>query len=308
MTGIDYFRMPCSISDDMAELEAEYGVKAFAVIVRLWQKIYSEKGYYCEWTDRSPLLFLAKYFGGNSGLELNLIKEIVKKAVEVGIFDARMYERHGILTSEEIQNHYLFATKRRTNRCLENDYLLVKVAQNQKNESKNDGIVNKNDEIVDRKGQRKVKESKGKDSKEDMSEQTPTRPKAEPSDTHPNQPANSHQLANPYKLVNPLPTKDGRSYEPDVSHMEEWRKLYPDVDIVWEFRKMKGWIGGSPERKKTMRGMNRFVNSWLARAQDDVIERKKKAMEMTRKNKFQNFAQRSYDDDDLERRLVAADG
>ncbi|MBQ1470032.1 MAG: DUF4373 domain-containing protein, partial [Schwartzia sp.] len=135
MTGIDYFRMPCSISDDMAELEAEYGVKAFAVIVRLWQKIYSEKGYYCEWTDRSPLLFLAKYFGGNSGLELNLIKEIVKKAVEVGIFDARMYEKHGILTSEEIQNHYLFATKRRTNRCLENDYLLVKVAQNQKNES-----------------------------------------------------------------------------------------------------------------------------------------------------------------------------
>lgn len=47
--GIPSFLLDCHTNDNMSEIEAEYRLKGFAVVVRLWQKIYSEKGYYCEW-------------------------------------------------------------------------------------------------------------------------------------------------------------------------------------------------------------------------------------------------------------------
>lgn len=90
--GIPSFLLDCRTNDNISEIEAEYGVKGFAVVVRLWQKIYAEKGYYCEWVERSPLLFLSNWFGGNSGVTVSLINEIVKRCLNNGIFDAKMHE------------------------------------------------------------------------------------------------------------------------------------------------------------------------------------------------------------------------
>jgi len=44
--------------------------------------------------------------------------------------------------------------------------------------------------------------------------------------------------------------------------------LYPDVDVLGELRKARAWIITNPTRRKTARGMPRFLNSWLARAVD----------------------------------------
>lgn len=48
----------------------------------------------------------------------------------------------------------------------------------------------------------------------------------------------------------------------------EWSTLYPAVDVMQELRKMKGWLDANPIKRKTKRGILRFVNSWLAREQD----------------------------------------
>lgn len=50
--------------------------------------------------------------------------------------------------------------------------------------------------------------------------------------------------------------------------IDEWTELYPSVNILQELRKMKGWLDSNPERRKTSRGIKRFVNSWLAKEQD----------------------------------------
>lgn len=47
-----------------------------------------------------------------------------------------------------------------------------------------------------------------------------------------------------------------------------WKELYPNVDIVQELRKMKGWLNSNPTRRKTKKGILKFVNSWLAKEQD----------------------------------------
>lgn len=157
--GMDSFLLDCRTNDNMAELEAMYGIKGFAIIVRLWQKIYSEKGYYCEWTERSPVLFLANWFGGGSGVDENIIREVVNAAIKIGIFSKEMYDKYRILTSERIQSQYFEVAKRRTEIEVENDYLLLSAVKNWKN-VKN---VSRNGENVDRISTSKVKESKGND-------------------------------------------------------------------------------------------------------------------------------------------------
>lgn len=54
-------------------------------------------------------------------------------------------------------------------------------------------------------------------------------------------------------------------YQEDINN---WAELYPAVDVLQELRKMKGWLDANPERRKTKRGIKRFINSWLSKEQD----------------------------------------
>lgn len=47
-----------------------------------------------------------------------------------------------------------------------------------------------------------------------------------------------------------------------------WIEIYPSVNILQELRKIKGWLDSNPTKRKTSRGIKRFINSWLSREQD----------------------------------------
>lgn len=164
--GIPSFLLDCRTNDNISEIEAEYGVKGFAVVVRLWQKIYAEKGYYCEWIERSPLLFLSNWFGGNSGVTISLINEIVKRCLNNGIFDVKMYEDYSILTSTRIQEQYFDAVKRRKEILVKKEYLLVSVDKIESIVYENINSVCRNSKNVCRNDTSKDKVSKDKVSKE----------------------------------------------------------------------------------------------------------------------------------------------
>lgn len=164
--GINAFLLDCRTNENISEIEAEYGVKGFAVVVRLWQKIYFEKGYYCEWSGRSPLLFLSDWFGGNSGVTCSLINEIVDRCLSNGIFHAKMYEKYSILTSARIQSQYFDVVKRRETILVVKEYLLVSVDKINGIAYKNDVSVCRNQKNVCRNDTREDKVSKDKVSKE----------------------------------------------------------------------------------------------------------------------------------------------
>lgn len=164
--GMPSFLLDCRTNDNISEIEAEYGVKGFAVVVRLWQKIYAEKGYYCEWIERSPLLFLSNWFGGNSGVTVSLINEIVNRCLKNGIFHAGMYKDYSILTSARIQEQYFGAVKRREEILVQKEYLLVSVDKIKGIAYKNDVSVCRNQKNVCRNDTREGKVSKAKVSKE----------------------------------------------------------------------------------------------------------------------------------------------
>lgn len=69
--------------------------------------------------------------------------------------------------------------------------------------------------------------------------------------------------------VEPLPLNDGTEWEPTQAQFDEWKRLYPSVDVTAEFRNMRGWCNANPTRRKTARGITTFVNGWLSRTQNN---------------------------------------
>ena len=129
--GLDYFELDCQMEEKVRLIQAEYGLKGFAVFVRLLQKIYGEHGYYCEWTQDSELLFMSEN-GLNSG-SLQLLRNIVSACIRRNIFSDRLLKEYGILTSCGIQKRYLKAAAKREVVNLKKEYLLISVPKNRKN-------------------------------------------------------------------------------------------------------------------------------------------------------------------------------
>ena len=65
-----------------------------------------------------------------------------------------------------------------------------------------------------------------------------------------------------------LPLNDGTDYPVSVEQCQEWKALYPAVDVIQQLRGMKGWLDANPAKRKTRRGINAFIVRWLAREQD----------------------------------------
>ena len=53
-----------------------------------------------------------------------------------------------------------------------------------------------------------------------------------------------------------------------AEQVQRWQALYPAVDVMQSLRSMAGWLEANPTRRKTKRGMLKFVNNWLQRDQD----------------------------------------
>ena len=65
-----------------------------------------------------------------------------------------------------------------------------------------------------------------------------------------------------------LPLNTGGTYPITQSMIDEWRTLYPAVDVEQECRNMIGWLNSNPSKRKTKAGLLRFANGWLSREQD----------------------------------------
>lgn len=155
--GIPYFPLECQLNEKFQLLEAEYGLKGFAVVVKLYQRIYGSHGYYCEWTTDVELFFSMQIGEGR-----NSVSEIVGRALERDIFSKPLYDKYQILTSSGIQKRYFEAVSRRKKVEVEEAYLLVPydvLPSNVDISSKNVDISSKNADIFE---QRKEKESKEK--------------------------------------------------------------------------------------------------------------------------------------------------
>ena len=129
--GLDYFELDCHMDEKVRLIQAEYGLKGFAVVVKLYQEIYGGNGYYCEWTQDRELLFASEN-GLNSGSQ-QLLRDIVSACIRRNIFSERLFREYGILSSAGVQKQYLKATVKREVVDLKKEYLLISVPKNRVN-------------------------------------------------------------------------------------------------------------------------------------------------------------------------------
>lgn len=66
-----------------------------------------------------------------------------------------------------------------------------------------------------------------------------------------------------------LTLNDKSEYGVTQTDIDLFTELYPAVNVMQELRNMKGWCNSNPSKRKTRRGINRFINSWLSREQDN---------------------------------------
>ena len=262
--GIDYFPLDVNFFADkkVKILKARYGADGVAIYLYLLCEIY-RAGYYIKFDDDA--LFITS---DDLGMSPDKVKQVLKFLLERSLFNDTLFQSDTILTSAGIQKRFQLAVKERAKKNpieIKGFWLLdeaetesfIKVNPSLNFSRKNDSNSRKN---PDKSQEESLKESKVKKSKEKES-------KGNISCTQPDKPSDALQVIS-------LTLNDKTEYPVYDKDFAEWVELYPAVDIMQELRKMKGWLDSNPTRRKTVKGIRRFINNWLSKARIVPMSRK----------------------------------
>lgn len=110
--GMLYFPFKVNLFEEIAIelIEAKFGLKGTAAVIKLLCKIHKENGYYLKWNSEQCTLFTNKV---GKDVDEEEMQGIVDILVEKGFFDPQIYKEQEVLTSTELQKVWLEATKRR---------------------------------------------------------------------------------------------------------------------------------------------------------------------------------------------------
>lgn len=133
--GMLYFPLKVNLFEEIAVelVEAKFGLKGTAAVMKLLCKIHKENGYYLKWNAEQCTLFTNK-----AGRDINEqeMQGVVDILVEKVFFDPKTYREQGVLTSTEIQKVWLEATKRRKRDLTTLPYLLVETEEDKPDKDK----------------------------------------------------------------------------------------------------------------------------------------------------------------------------
>jgi uncharacterized protein YdaU (DUF1376 family) len=58
-------------------------------------------------------------------------------------------------------------------------------------------------------------------------------------------------------------------YPVKQSQLDDWQEAYPAVDVMQTLNRIKSWCSSNPTKRKTMTGMSKFIDTWLAKNQNE---------------------------------------
>ena len=287
--GLDYFPLDVSIDDDVELLEAECGLSGFAILIKLWQKIYS-KGYYIEWGEDNALLFSRKI---NSGI--NEVDSVINASFRRNLLDKTMYKKHGILTSTGIQRRYFKACAdcKRKNIPAISQYLLLTTEETK---LITEFIELNQEESTQKKGE-KI------DSKEEDTKEIKLLSESDSDDS----------LTKQVKeVVSYLNEKANKKYRHSATGTKKWIEARLNEDFSLEDLKhvvdvkCAEWLG--TDNEKYLRPETLFGNKCDGYRNQPMPSKKKQQPQKT--NSFDNFEGRmgSYSPDEIESKYWAKHG
>jgi hypothetical protein len=122
--GIDFAGWSTDVFEDpkIDELMEGQGLAGFVVYFYLCQRAYALYGYYLPWTCRDANT-VARRIG--CGVGYQTVIDTVGLCLRIGLFESRMFEGHGILTSRGLQRGYAVVLGKRRVKTVIADYWLL---------------------------------------------------------------------------------------------------------------------------------------------------------------------------------------
>ena len=118
----------------------------------------------------------------------------------------------------------------------------------------------------------------------------------------------SEPEAPPLADVEALILNTGQEWRPTIAEFEDYKRLYPGVDVAQAFRNMAGWCKGNQTKRKTIKGIRRFVNNWLSGDQDNATRPARQQARPREKPRFNQMETHNYDFNELEKALTQPEG
>lgn len=274
--SLPYFELDCHMDEKIKLIRAEYGLKGFAIVVMMYQHIYGgDHGYYCEWDDERLLLFMSD--NGLIGESKNLIDEVVRACIRRDIFSDRLYKKYGILTSSGVQKQYLKATAKRQVVNLKKEYLLISVPENRSNVVIN-SISGEKKAIDGGINSQSKSKSKSKSNKNNM--------------------CKADAVALFEELWKLYPVKKGKGQVSDAKKMRLLQIGFDEMSRAIE--RYKQYVE-SIDYLQYQNGSTFFNSGYVDYLDENYSPAKEE--KKPKKNSFNNFDQREYDYEELERSL-----
>ena len=124
--GIDYAGWSVDIFDGDKKIDKlldAKGWKGFGIYFFLCQRAYKTNGYYYEW-GYDDCATTARKMGG--GINSGTVKETVDYCLQVDLFDRRLFDEWGVLTSRGIQRRFWAVLSERRSKTVYQEYWLLK--------------------------------------------------------------------------------------------------------------------------------------------------------------------------------------
>ena len=140
--GIEYSGWDVDIFENdtkIDELLDAQGWNGFSIYFYLCQRAYASEGYFYRWSYANAAT-TARRMGGGIGSEA--VKQAVAVCLQIGLFDKRLFELGGVLTSKGIQRCYAQAIQGRRSKTVNKDIWLL-----EEKETKGFGIVLENSDL-----------------------------------------------------------------------------------------------------------------------------------------------------------------
>lgn len=120
--GIDYFPLDVNFDEKTELYLLEHEADGLAVMIVLFQLIYSNEGYYINNND--DLLLLVKK---RINVNINKINDCINSLIERNILDKNIHKKHNVLTSNGIQKRFFDAAKRKKEVKIIKEYVITDI-------------------------------------------------------------------------------------------------------------------------------------------------------------------------------------
>lgn len=252
MAEVKWIKIVTDIFNDEKILLIESMPEADAIIV-IWFKLLCMAG-----KQNNSGVFL---MNGRIAYTDEMFATIFRRPVNTVRLALKTFEQFGMIeiinntvTIPNWEKHQQLDALEASREATRNRVARYREKQKQITDGSNVTVTSSNADRID-----KIREDKNREDKnrEDTKNPTDSCAERENPDSPPQEPA-----------VFTLPLNDGTEHQVTKADYDRYASLYPAVDVMQELRKMAGWLDGNPKNRKTKSGIKRFVNSWLARAQD----------------------------------------